>query len=829
MRSAMYGAGDLKSGMFMDSGKALKPKWGKDLDTLDLAKMQGILNHYNFEEGADLTFKLVDGTTAKVTSVSDMIELIGERKRELIIDFASVGKDSERTLGDVSLMVDASEDYVNAIRAGLSPTEARKMGSEYLTDSDSYELVTPVGSTASREVFNPYTAAIGYDRRLFDQYGDKANGIKDVAMRNKVIQDQLTLVADEILGFNAIIGKTDRNGAKTFADDFSAVDETTTFTAAMQADNLSGQSIAQAAGKQLANLQARNRTEIFTAMEQVAKDLNANPSAINELSILQQSTLRSGKYEILDTSTVLPSPSTVAGYRLVGIDVATEVNEQVLKASGFDAGSAIIEQQTLKTVLEAMDGVAVDAGKMKQLEDVMLRMRSLEGTPLYAQSVEELDNLKQTMRSDLDSAIATSVNEFAQTATAGATKSVHKIRNKETMDFLRQHQAMNQKYVVSNAELLGKAYGTPTQMDSNVLYAGALDTTKYKHVAFVKMKSEAVDPWAAKGSGAIVATTEADLTRKIQHFKSRYSESDVAVETTQQIKDRTKADGEYKAQLTLSDSYIDSSMRSDGKLFDLTPQLNVNVAAEMIDGIVNQNRNTLIQAQKLRYAPEISTLEQFHSVDVLESGVGEGVKEIQSVYKDNIKQLLGMSSKDNNTWWQTGQEKAEEAISRQYRSLKGSWLQAQTKDQWADFADNMDNLGLPKVYQEAEDWILSNSKAPANDLSKAISQANGVFSFLMLRVDQAHAMVNAMSLPIMLVPEVKALVTDLVAADPDKLRRLNLATEIPVNAEGLTMPSNLKLMQQATKNFFTKDNYLTSKCAYGSPVHLVVLGYTCNV
>ena len=105
-------------------------------------------------------------------------------------------------------------------------------------------------------------------------------------------------------------------------------------------------------------------------------------------------------------------------------------------------------------------------------------------------------------------------------------------------------------------------------------------------------------------------------------------------------------------------------------------------------------------------------------------------------------------------------------------------------------------------------WFLGTPAMSSTCLAVSAAMNLVIRSLASTGVDQAHAMVNAMSLPIMLVPEVKALVTDLVAADPDKLRRLNLATEIPVNAEGLTMPSNLKLMQQATKNFFTKDNYL---------------------
>jgi len=803
-----FGAVDAKGvggGMFHRVTGKLNKQWEDTLTADNLPALQAVRQHYDFQVG-DIPVKLADGTTQVVKSTDEMNELVSTIKRDKILEFSASGKHG-RSLQEVSIYVDASEEYVNAIQSGLPTIEARAIGEEYLTGNVMRQV-----DEAGRESFSPLHVEVSYDQKSFDKFGDRDTGISAAMTRTRAVADDHEMLATKILGNNAELFPTTgttKEQAATMTQGISTADETTTVVRSFNADMLSGLSLIQSIGQSLHKVFQRDSEKIYTALSGVGKKVNELPEAIAELSILQQSVLRSGKYKFFDQEALKLDPASAAGLQALGIDTTNVIQERVIKANGFSQKTnQIIETDAMEKVLDSF------AKGFTKSDEELQKIAELSVLRMTDEAAEaEYQAMRLAAKEQIDSALVELNLVFTQKATAGGQKTVHQIKSPEVAQFLKEYHATNQEYIVDAYRDLNKAWGRNEQIDPDVIYPGKFDAARFKHVAYVRLKAGAKDPWAGKDAGVIVAHDTPTFNKKIQHFEKQYNSKDVEIITNQEKIASLKAKNQYDSQLAVTDSRVNVELQNDGKLWDVAPELNQDVVSEMISGIAGQRNNVLRQTMKLKYGQEYATLEQMHRV-AQRSGLVASKDMEHSIYSKAINQMLAITDKDHHSWWHTGQEKADMAVGKQWRALKGSWIQAQSKGDWETFAKIQDEYGLPKVYEGAEDFIMHNAKAPRPVMQKVVSQSNGIFSLLMLRLDQAHAMVNAMSFPIMAVPEIKNLVGSIKGLGADKLAALELATTVPTNAAGSKMPSNGKILQQATNNLFQKpkeyiDEYVT--------------------
>lgn len=790
------------AGISMFNKGAIRKGWEESLHTNDLAIMQAVLQHYDFSKGA-LKFAQ-EGTdqTIEVATIQQLTEMVVKGKRDLVLQFSAEGKQEGRFLSEVAAYADVDEAYVNAVQARTRGLDTpRDAGSEFYTN-DVLRQVSDEGF----ESFNPTFVKASYDVSTFSKLGDRESSMYEVSRRVQVVQDNAEIIANKILGEFASdfpMPGVGRNGAATIIDDVTSGDETTSFVRTFNPDFYTGQSMIQEIGQQLQRIMQKDSVAIFAELDEVAKKVNLNEGAVAELSILQQSTLRSGKYRILEDTTLGMDTASAEVYRLIGIDIFAEMDTKVFKANGLSrTGDHIIEEETLQFAQARMAKLNLTQDQIAEFTALALN-KSAGNTDAAAAVLQ----IQQGLRPTLDDTFIDIGTKFTQESSATASKTVHKVHNPEVMDFLKAHRETNRKYLVNAYNDLHQAWGKPSGIDAEVLYPGRFDASRFKHIAFVKMSREAKDPWAMKGQGVIIARSADELNRKIAHFKSKYHPDDIIIESNEQIIKSKKVRTEYDAELAVTDTAIDIELRKDGKLWDVAPELNTDVVSEMVEGIANQRKNVLRQTIKLKYGQEIATLEQMDRTVSLHGTISPSGKRVgeQTAFQKNINQMLALTDRDTHGFWHTAQEKADLALSAAGFALKGAWRQALSKDDWEGFSKLMDDYGMPKVYGEADDWILSNAKAPKPKLQRAVSQANGIFATLMLRLDQAHAAVTAMSTPIMLVPELRELAHATKSLTPEQLKRFNLATTVPLNAAGDTMPSNMKIMMQAVNNLFQKD------------------------
>jgi hypothetical protein len=797
----------------VDKNGVISKKFKDSLHTDDIALMKGVFNYYDFTRGA-LEFANRDGSKLSVKSKDELYQAIMESKKRKILEYADAGGELEtvgtkqtakgtkliqkpkgKYLSEIKLHVDADENFITRILTGGEENIVNAEG-KIVTVKESKFLTNDhvIGVVGDKEIYSPLAMQVKFDSGTFNNLGVREAGVTDASLRVQAIQEQFDIYSNMIFEDGASLlpsVRMQRSGAATIADDITRQDETTGLITNMSSGYLTGQSMIQAIGKAFRLMDHKNKGAIYKAMEDVGNAVNKSTAAVSELSILHQSILRSGKYGFFNIYNYV-NPQAAELYGRVGVNVDGLINN-MLKNIGMEKGNYIAEQEVRQYVKSKInEGFITDP---KELETIVQEFGE-----------ETISVLTERLSQTLDE-IGTKLNTVYRNSgqnKSGAAKTIHQIHNNEVFDFLRMHQEINNQYVVSKTNILKRAWGDNGAYDTEVLYPGRIDFRRFPHVAKVVLKKEAKDPWAMKGTGMLVAHSKAELERQIKHMESIYSPNDVEIVTLPTIKDRLKAAQAYDAELAFTDTVVDSSLQKEGLQSIMAPQLNPDVVKEMIEGIANQHTNVLRQGVKLKYNQEYATLEQFDKTVAKKTAIREDLDE-PSAFRKNINQMLGLKDRDNHELWYTVQEKADLAIGKAYHTIRGAWHQSKTADDWQKFSALMDEYGMPKVYQEAQDWILGNAQAPRPVMQAAISQANGAFAFTMLRIDQAHALTTAISFPIMQIPQMQELRRAIGQLTPERAKTLDLATTVQFNSRGDRQPTNMKIVYQAIKNMWQKD------------------------
>lgn len=809
---SMHGAG-AALGKVLKSTKA-------ELPVGDLPLMQAVLAHHGFE--APIKIAMRDGKIETIASKDQLYAHVVEEKRMQVLDYAKVPGGEGRLASEVAALTDTTENFVLAAQSG-APEELLKLPASDVFMTKFHLL----SEDAGKEVFLPKHIRFRTDKNSVDKLGEAKNSLVDTYTRmqsDSIYQESYAVAMLGVHNSKFPITTRTPQGIETWVTPINTASDTTSLLGAMSPRVFEAESIVQAISKGTHETQLAEATDISTLVAPEIRAAIANQDVLMEGSILFQSVLRTGKYQFFDPEVIFSGvPREVAMLdNLLGINIQKEIEHRLLKLAGVDANNidrALVIEDAVWDMRAALSKLNQEVD-LAAFQNILPRLRELATNPeLQAQ----LAAMKQDRMGKLNAVIEELRPIFGATYREGQNKVFHVIQHKETADAIRVGHQANKQFVLSKMKHLSAAEQRAFNINPDVIHPGKLDTSKYQHIAFVRLKKGATDPWTIRDQGVIIGKDQTDLTRKIEHFKSssRYNPNEVEIIPNRAHQDWLKANREYQSELAISETKIDSELRKDGKLWDTTPQFNPHVFSEWINGIVQQNNMLISRAVKLKYNSAFGTLDHFHKSMIARGAIHEGSAEA-SAFEKMQQQMLAIADTDSHLWYHTAQEKADRAFSSVVNGMDAAWTQLKTRGDWETFSKLSDHYGLPKVMDKgAEAWIMSNHPGNQQLLRASISQANSAFSFLMLRgLEVTHALVTAMSVPLSLHPAMKALeqqTAELIAESAQRFPdRMNILSTGLLDSSGRRMPSSTKLSMQAIRNYYTKgDQYIQPYIDHG--------------
>jgi hypothetical protein len=325
------------------------------------------------------------------------------------------------------------------------------------------------------------------------------------------------------------------------------------------------------------------------------------------------------------------------------------------------------------------------------------------------------------------------------------------VEHDETWDMVQAHTAQESKYAMQGNEL-ATSVGKQLTKQLNIFRPIPPNPADYKHFVFVK------DPMVT-GQGhtsMIFAQTPERLQTLVAKAKEARPELDFFSKAD--TEDFYAARGTYEYDRTLSENYIDSSLKNAGVYSDYflktDPQAVIdefnNYHARKID---TQTRE-LVRA---KYQPQFDWLEQqarfYGNFDT--SKFGGNIAKLEATaknpYLSYIKTALNLSRANENPLWNSINMAADTAVSRVVGKIQSIFQDVKGNPDTPEWQYGMDNInrtlqryGLNTGYMDAATQLIANEKIPQGSLSRFVSSANALLSKLTLGLDPLNGITNAL-------------------------------------------------------------------------------------
>ena len=578
--------------------------------------------------------------------------------------------------------------------------------------------------------------------------------------------------------------------------DISSADRAASALGSVQGEYFHGTSFFQHIGAFLDTHTKRQSKIIKDELAPFAEKIKGDQKALTELSVLD-SVLRRDHYQFMPSVT----------------DMFTARLGKIKGDAGIDpkkAGVAAEAEESLRKVLVAME----DAG----LSD----LASYSG-----KSQIWTEGAARAFNKMLDKGV-TDANEWRRFSDEYIgdykTGQTHRIESDAVADFWRAKVARNDKSVAA-MQRVKHAKGFNTNARTGRMYPGAYDAQRMPFVAYV---SDTADKAIAgnRSVGIVGATSEEGLRKKLLQVEQRYGNA-VTVTTRQEKKRYLEMQGRYKRQDDTDDLLMDSELQKNGIAFDVLPEPDQNILSKYVDDAVNYETAVARNHIEVKYGEELASLRNFgrEAADISTSMFGflKDKGKALNAWQQQEKVMLNFSNNDAFGQYRAAQNSLDAKASEMFGGIYNAVAKGMRKtgtlvglskriagdDGWtkADIQhleDTMEQYGFRGPYDKdgyaGREMLVNAPVHTRGVLSGLATRANGLVARTMLRLDAAHGLVNAMSLPIMLTPELRAL-RGLASEQLDKSLQIAGSVKVPGTVD--IMPSNAKLMMQATKDFFT--------------------------
>lgn len=711
--------------------------------------------------------KLEDGT---IRSLDGTLDDIADNFDTMFTDFKTIAADKlnkrelnkrNNTYSDIGRMIDTDEDFAMSIGNDTKsqrfwtrendPTKPTVAKVFYQTGTDE----TGAGTSA-------LTDAVNQNQKVYEVNDEMINsffGELDKVAGEGVTQSRLNLIAPE---------PSWKVGGQGDMADISAHSQLTGAFKTFHGQFGESTSKGQAIGKfnELAKL--KGNEAIQRSLSNVAQRLESDTAAVMELNVLD-SKLRQQFYKF---SPKLDTPEQAVQFLAQKVD-------QVPPEQGALNAQRLMESTTGQKMMRMLG------------EKNNIWSRDVE------QLVTKIVNQKKFQQSNLQK-----LDQMLE-------QNIIPIKNQSVVDFWKAKVESN-GMIVDGKRTAGAARGYASTLDPEVLYPGGLNTTKYKHRKYVVPLGEEV--WSHNQKGIIGASSPAELAQKEAQVKQQFGNK-VKIVSKEEMESQFAKNGEFLEEYSLSEYQVNRDLARRGVNWDVAPEANPALVSHYIRDMAKDWAGTVDNLTELKYAEEFASLQQMDDVSQQFGTLGAGRQElVDTPFREMQNIMLNRTNTESGKSWRDAQQAIDKTISKVFGGLTGALRGAEKSGNYEDMSKYMDHYGLPKVYSgQVGDMLRTSTQMSDQALKELVPKVNGIAATLMLRLDFVQPMVNALSMPIMSVPEMSALMKSVPTLKAQQMRK---GLQVTVPDTNYTMGTNMKLQMQAVKDFFTEDGKALLKKYY---------------
>lgn len=463
-------------------------------------------------------------------------------------------------------------------------------------------------------------------------------------------------------------------------------------------------------------------------------------------------------------------------------------------------------QQEVAAVMDRLGPVAVkmrsDRAAAAEVGIVTNLLRSTNEKYIW-----EAGGSGRMMLREFDGLAGEDLTRAIQAAEADGRRAFIKVENPTAVEFLRTHSDINAERI-QRRQVLYSAKGLTTNFDPKVVYAPPVDTTYFKHFAFVR-------PVEGKAFGTsevamVFGRDAAELQKRI----SLVNREQFDVITKSETEKWFKAKDLYDFDKTINEPRINSELQRSGALSNIYPEVRAETVAEdYIRWHQNQAGRLVRDAVETNYAQQFEEIRKLGETytEIASSKFAGTTKrsstEITNPFDDYIKTALDVSKRSEYTFLHQANEFVDALGVRAYQALSSAFGDAKKGLlPWDEVNAIAEKHGIKGMYQNSEEYFLSNVPRDRNLIKTTINKANMFLANTVLRLDFFNSVVNTVSTPLMLSTELASIKT-LLRNEPELLGKLGEALTVAVPGDfgpgkGFRVPSTTKLIAKATENFF---------------------------
>lgn len=799
------------------------------IDSDDFATLNAIINSGFLDKGKvrHVTIKTTKGTQL-IEKPETLVKIMKEEKRTAINRLRAQNFYND---DEIAQLLDFKhgtplENYTKGdIGEGIKINDV-------LVDDSVYSVLTNLDKGIKAESIKPKWTKV--------TYAQQATNDADTMISKGMLESQVRIRAEgqaDLRAVQEVFGADFKHfpdsvltGDKNHAEFVSQIDETNNFFTATQSDwgNPLGVK-AEHVSDLLRDRTFKYNTEVQEAMTEAALALKVAKGTGDDLlnnQFLAEATVINNNAR-KESTALIKGIQELAGH----IDADATIAQIVLDTIGGDffapmlkAGNSAKTSMIPVELMDAMNnaayvakqGAKVEAGEVAKLVETIqavkakpiadeagaiaqqqqLQALQAEYTQAYMKYTNKVrDNLSVPSKDNILPAENIKQLRESRKVNGFMTDSVHVVDNSQVSDLLHTYNNLG-NVQSKNARLLATRMGKEFGLRDHVYYPPAYNTKKYSHVAFVEF-NHAASLANTNKKGVIAAHSASALEEKIAALhKSPMSKhiKEGGITDKGQVERYKKAQNEYDYEQAFTSDYVDSSLMNKGRLFDLQVETDFSLVDDMISSLVGRKSNTDRGFTSLMYADELKMSQRLeNTMAISPDKVG--------AHGQTVSLLLNLPNPSSGKEWLAVQNTVEEGLNRAYNGFKSLFRGSQGENNYEAINKYMEQTGLPRIYSSAEDYLGLNRNATNKEVSRFVSKANAVAGTLMLRLDATQSLVNAMSTPIMLLPEMKQLRAFI--DDPVALARWDDLATIK-GPTGKAIPSNGKLMADAVAFFHTK-------------------------
>lgn len=373
----------------------------------------------------------------------------------------------------------------------------------------------------------------------------------------------------------------------------------------------------------------------------------------------------------------------------------------------------------------------------------------------------------------------------------------------DAAEFFRVHTKLNGDRLNKYTTLVN-ARGFNTNRDSRVVYAPPVDTNYFQHYVLVRpIEGRA---FATSEVAMVFGRDAAELSKRV----ALIDRSQFDVITKDGSERYHKALGDYQFDQTISERNIDSALRRSGALANFFPETRgQNIVEDFLRFHQNQESKLTRNAVESLYSQQIQEIRALGSsyaetATSKFSGTLKATKSQQvNPYEDYVKTMLDVSKRSEYTFFHQANEFVDALGTRAYRALADATGKARQGLVSYEEANRIaERHGIGGMYSDEYDYFLSNAPRDRNLIKEAVAKANTLLANLVLRFDFAQSLMNVVSTPLLLSTEM-ASIRSLMTKDPKLVGQLAELTTVAVpGGQGAAVPSTMKLLHNAIRNFF---------------------------